>query len=107
MMAQRTRIELFDDIDDGPADETVFFGVDGKDYEIDLSEKNAKALRSVLQPYVNAGRRASGGGTKRRKSGGSGNAGDIRAWAISQGLGVSARGRVSAEIRAAYEQAHR
>ncbi|MDR1238039.1 MAG: Lsr2 family protein [Propionibacteriaceae bacterium] len=105
-MAQRTRIELFDDIDDGPADETVFFGVDGKDYEIDLSEKNAKALRSAIQPYVNAGRRSSGG-IKRRKAGGSGNAGDIRAWAISQGLGVSARGRVSAEIRAAYEQAQR
>ncbi|MDR1432508.1 MAG: Lsr2 family protein [Propionibacteriaceae bacterium] len=105
-MAQRTRIELFDDIDDGPADETVYFGIDGKDYEIDLSEKNAKAIRGALQPYLNAGRRASGG-TKRRKVSVAGNAGDIRAWAVSQGLEVSARGRVSAEIRAAYEQAHR
>ncbi len=31
---------------------------------------------------------------------------DIRAWAAEQGMQVSARGRVSAEVREAYERAH-
>jgi hypothetical protein len=104
-MAQRTRIELFDDIDNGPADETLVFSIDGRSYEIDLSAKNAKALRSALEPYIAAGRKVSAAG-KRRRAAGSGDAGDIRAWALSQGIQVSARGRVSAEVRAAYAKAH-
>ena len=45
------------------------------------------------------------GGTSRRKTTGTA-ATDIRAWAASQGMQVSARGRVSAEVREAYERAH-
>jgi hypothetical protein len=43
-MAQKVTVELEDDLDGGPAEETVRFGVDGLDYEIDLSKKNAAAL---------------------------------------------------------------
>ena len=104
-MAQRTRIELVDDIDSGPAIETVCFSLDAKNYEIDLSAANAKKMRSALEPYINAGRKV--GQLKRRRTAGStGDAGSIRAWAVSQGISVSTRGRVSAEIRQAYEEAH-
>ncbi|MDR1710932.1 MAG: Lsr2 family protein [Propionibacteriaceae bacterium] len=104
-MAQRTRIELLDDLDGGPAEETIVFGLDGKAYEIDLSTKNAAKLRDFLTTYVNAGRKVSG--TRRRRGvAGTGDAGNIRAWAQAQGLQVSSRGRVSAEIRQAYDQAH-
>jgi hypothetical protein len=103
-MAKRTRIELYDDIDNGPADETLVFAIDGRSYEIDLSTKNAEALRAALAPYVAAGRKVSAG-SRRRAAGGS-DAGDIRAWAISQGIQVSSRGRVSAEVREAYAKAH-
>ena len=44
-MAQKVTVELEDDLDGGPADETVRFGVDGSEYEIDLSTKNAAAFR--------------------------------------------------------------
>jgi hypothetical protein len=60
-MAQRTVTTLVDDLDgtdlEGGSGETVRFGVDGRAYEIDLSDDNAAALREALQPYTEAGRR--------------------------------------------------
>src|SRR3954451_21139302 len=53
-MASRTIVELTDDIDGKPAAETVRFGLDGREYEIDLSEKNAKALRKAFEPWAEA-----------------------------------------------------
>lgn len=55
-MAKTTIIKLTDDIDGGNADETVEFSIDGKVYEIDLSRRNANALRKALQPYVDVAR---------------------------------------------------
>lgn len=108
-MAQRVQIVLTDDLENGvEADETVTFGLDGITYEIDLAADNAAALRESLARYVAAGRRIAGSRPKagrRRQSAGT-NAGDIRAWARSRGMTVSDRGRVSAEVRAAYEAAH-
>ncbi|SMQ58194.1 Lsr2 protein [Plantibacter sp. VKM Ac-1784] len=60
-MAQRTIITLVDDLDETDLErgsgETIRFGVDGRDYEIDLSDDNAAALREALHPYTEAGRR--------------------------------------------------
>ncbi len=108
-MAQRVHIVLTDDLDQSDAAETVTFGLDGSTYEIDLSEANAAALREALARYIAKGRRTSGGRAKaaRRRSGGSDSATEVRAWARAQGMTVSERGRVSAEVRAAYEEAHR
>jgi hypothetical protein len=47
-MAQRVTVELEDDLDGGPADETLRFGLDGTDYEIDLSKKNASKFRRQI-----------------------------------------------------------
>jgi hypothetical protein len=57
-MAQTIVVKLVDDLDGGDADETVAFGLDGKTYEIELSKKNAAALRKVLAPYVDKARSA-------------------------------------------------
>lgn len=105
-MAKRVSIVLTDDLDGGDAAETVTFGLDGSSYEIDLSSENAARLRGALQPFV-GGARKTGGRVRsaRGRSGASGNATAIRAWAQEQGLNVSARGRVRAEVRAAYEAA--
>ena len=104
---------LVDDLDGGEASETVEFGLDGTSYEIDLSEDNAKKLRDTLAPYIGEGRRLGA----RRRSGrgraaarpagaGTGSAAEIREWARSNGFNVPDRGRVSAEVRKAYETAH-
>jgi hypothetical protein len=56
-MAQQVNTMLVDDKDGGLADETVAFGVGGKQYEIDLSRANAEGLRAIFDPFVAAGRR--------------------------------------------------
>jgi hypothetical protein len=103
-MARRTIVALEDDLDGGPADETVRFGVGGAEYEIDLSDKNAAKLRRQLAPFVDHARRASGQphrpvrtAASRRRSR------DIRAWAQAQGIPLSERGRIPAGIAAQYE----
>ena len=58
-MASKTTVELLDDVDGRPAAETIVFGFDTREFEIDLSEKNAKALRKVLEPFAGSGRRVS------------------------------------------------
>lgn len=110
-MAQRVQIILEDDYDGGTADETVSFALDGAEYEIDLSEKNAAELRDALAPWLaharkTGGRRKRGGtaGSKPAEEGSS--TSDIRAWAQENGHEVSSRGRVSAEVREAFEKAH-
>ena len=47
-VAKRTVVVLEDDLDGGPADETVTFALDGVSYEIDLSSSNAGRLRESL-----------------------------------------------------------
>ena len=107
-MAQKVNIVLVDDLDGSEASETVSFALDGTSYEIDLNDKNAKALRAALASYVGHARKA--GGTRRGRRSGSSNLGpsskEIRDWARSNGYEVSDRGRVSAEIRQAFDAAH-
>jgi nucleoid-associated protein Lsr2 len=105
-MVQRVHIVLEDDIDGGDATETVLFGVDGVNYEIDLSDKNAAKLRDSLAKYVAAARRASPRARRGARRGTAGpSTAQIRDWARSNGYEVSDRGRISAEIRAAYDTA--
>jgi Lsr2 len=106
-MAQRVNVVLVDDLDGNDAEETVTFGLDGVDYEIDLSADNAAELRKTLGRYIDAGRKV--GGRKRkgqRAAGGGTSAADIRQWARENGWDVPERGRVSAEVREAYAAAH-
>jgi hypothetical protein len=118
-MAQRTVIRLTDDLDGKPIrdgkGETVRFSLDRTDYEIDLAEKNAKALRATFAKYVAAARRASGtrggsGGRGRNRASGSGSRDydpkAVRAWAESQGIEVSSRGRVPADLVARFQEAN-
>lgn len=106
-MAQRVQVLLEDDFDGGHADESVAFGLDGAEYEIDLSSANAAKLRDALAPWV-ANARKTGGRRKRgtrQASSGPGTS-EIRAWAQANGWQVSSRGRVPAEVREAYAKAH-
>ena len=112
-MAQRVNVVLVDDLDGSDAAETVSFGLDGVNYDIDLSTKNAGKLRDALAVYVGHARRADGrsGGGRRRgrgrsRSGNGPAASEIRAWARENGWDVPDRGRVASEVRKAYDAAH-
>ncbi|HSN44196.1 MAG TPA: Lsr2 family protein [Propionibacteriaceae bacterium] len=104
-MAQRVRVELVDDIDGSVADETISLTFEGVSYEIDLSGANAAKFRETLAPWLGNARRTGGRKSAGRKPA-TGVANDVRAWALSQGMQVSSRGRVPAAIREAYELAH-
>ncbi|KLU10231.1 Lsr2 family protein [Kocuria sp. SM24M-10] len=110
-MAQNVQIILTDDIDGGEAAETVRFGLDGKDYEIDLSTANAEQLREALAPYSSAARKVTAKAairsTSRTNQAGSGETAAIRAWAKVNGYEVSDRGRVHQSIKDAYQAAQK
>jgi hypothetical protein len=106
-MAQKVHITLEDDLDGGDATETVSFALDGRSYEIDLNDKNAKALRDALARYVGAARRSGGSratASKRRTQVGT-SAREIRDWARSNGHKVPDRGRIPSDVREAFEAA--
>lgn len=107
-MTQKTVITLEDDLDGGPAEETLRFGIDGRDYEIDLSRKNANQFRRLITPFINHARRVARGprrpvrtAASRRRSH------EIRAWAMNHGIEVSERGRIPASVIERYEAAAR
>ena len=106
-MAQKITVALEDDLDGGPADETVRFGLGGTDYEIDLSTKNANAFRRQLEPFIEHARRTGRGQRRRpgRTVSSRERSADIRAWAKDQGITVSDRGRISASVAEQYEAA--
>ena len=62
-MVQRVTIALEDDLDGGPADETLRFGFGGAEYEIDLGAKNA-AFRQQISPCIEHARKAGRGQTR-------------------------------------------
>lgn len=109
-MARRIQVHLEDDLSGGPAAETVRFALDGRAYEIDLSAENAQALRDAFLPWVAVARKV--GASKHvidlrtKASRRSGDTAAIRAWAADNGIPVSARGRISMDLRARYEAAH-
>lgn len=107
-MTQRVHVVLEDDLDGASADETITFGLDGVTYEIDLSTRNAAKLRDSFAPYVGVARRAQTRQTRRpgRQGTAGPKASDVREWARANGYQVSERGRVSAEVRSAYDAAH-
>ena len=110
-MAQQVNVQYVDDLDGSAASGPVDFSLDGKGYTIDLSDTNASKLREILTPFVTAARRA--GGSARRpsaspaRSGGPSRSRDetqaMRGWLRDNGYTVKDRGRVPAELVAAYE----
>ena len=85
---------------------------------IDLSEKNAERFRSLLKEFMDASRPVeqppvltlTHARTSRRQSSGASGRDDIpqiRAWAESQGMDVSARGRIKQAVIDAYDEAHK
>jgi hypothetical protein len=106
-VAKKITVLLEDDLDGGPADETVRFGLDGVDYEIDLSRQHARAFRREFASFLVHARRAERGQRRRPARGSSGRrrSGDIRAWAKDAGIEVSDRGRIPASVVAQYQAA--
>ena len=109
-MTRKIQILFIDDLDGSEAEGTVRFGLDGAEYEIDLSAEHARELRDALARYVDAARRPGGGARRsgrsrtRAPAGGPGST-QVRDWARAQGIDVKDRGRVPAEVVARFREA--
>ncbi len=111
-MAQRTQIVLIDDLDgteikDGEA-QSITFSWSGVDYSIDLSKANADKFEKAIGPYLEKAQRVGG---RRSRSSASSSSSDqvdtkaVRAWAASNGIELSSRGRVPADVVEKYRAA--
>src|SRR4051794_1163965 len=108
-MAKQVITVLTDDLDGGNADQTIEFGLDGVNYTIDLSEKNAGKLRKALDPYLTVASRARAGSYGRTSSRTAAPTRAtreqnqaIREWAAKSGYEVSERGRIPTSIVEAF-----
>src|SRR5215469_9074207 len=107
-MATRTTVALEDDIDGGPAEQTLQFRLGTTEYEIDLNASNARRFRNQMAPFIDHARKA--GRAQRRPSRSASvrqRSAAIRAWAKDQGIPVSDRGRIPASLIDQYEAATR
>jgi hypothetical protein len=115
-MAQKVQVILMDDIDGSDADETLSFSLDGVNYEIDLSSEHATAMREAFATWVGHGRRVGARTPGRRATPKAAKStaasepgrdtGAVRTWAKENGFTVSDRGRISAEVIQAFDDAH-
>jgi hypothetical protein len=107
-MVRKVQVVLQDDIDGSEPARTVHFSLDGKAYEIDLTELNAAALSECMAPWIAAARPASSARvpSPRSKPGRSTDTVEIRRWARENGVPVATRGRLPVDLRAQYEAAH-
>lgn len=113
-MVQKVETRLVDDLDGSDAVETVRFALEGRQYEIDLSAGNASRLRDSMASFVASARRSGSASSRsarsaavspaRASSAGREHGAAVREWARANGLQVSDRGRIAAEVLKAYQE---
>jgi len=107
-MAQRTVIRVVDDLDDTQivdgAGETVQFALDGRQYEIDLTNDHADEMRAALGRYIRVARKVGGRQVRARGTDAKPSASldyspqAVRAWAKANKVKVSPRGRIPQSV---------
>lgn len=112
-MAQKVNVVLVSDlsgaeIEDGKG-ETVSFALDGVQWELELTNKEADKFRGLFQDYVAVARKT--GGRAKRGSGSAKSSNreelqQMREWLRANGHEVSDRGRISQELQDIYRAAN-
>ena len=109
-MAKKVDTYLVDDLDGSRPAETVVFGINGAEYEIDLAEHNAREFFDKLDCYIKAGRRL---GRRRGRGGHKGRRSQqrhqklqaARAWLRERGHEIADRGRIPRRLLDEFEAA--
>ncbi len=108
-MATQTTVTVTCDLCGGTKDtRTRSISLDGQTLEIDLCAKDGRSLDKVAQkfiPHARKVRRVSGSGGRRTASTRQHSA-SVRDWAKEEGLVVSDRGRIPADVERKYAAAH-
>jgi len=118
-MAQRTQVLLTCDVHDDQVEaaNTVVFTVEGQAFECEMCEAHLAEFRQAMEIWssyarpvgrtrATGGRAARAGRSARPQSSDGPPTAEVREWARSQGIPVNTRGRVPAELHAAYAEAH-
>lgn len=104
---QRIETQLEDDLTGGPADETVMFGLEGRNFEIDLNTKHAQRFRKQLAAFVDHARPVRARRrTMSRTAASRERSHAIRVWAEAEGFEIAEHGRLPASVIAEYERTH-
>jgi nucleoid-associated protein Lsr2 len=112
-LAQQIHTVLVDDITGKEIPvgegETVHFTYNGTNYQIDLDPKNAAKYHQVMDIYVRHAQKLGRAGSvttmRRGKKNDEVDNQAVRAWAESNGIEISARGRISATVIEQYREA--
>jgi hypothetical protein len=118
-VARITQVVVTCDLEDGEvgASDSISFTYGGKTYTLDLCKKHLEEVKGTLEAYAQAGHSAGRAARGRRGTTGRSarsrrpaaaqreSQAEIRQWAREQGYAVGDRGRIPAEVRAAYEAA--
>jgi hypothetical protein len=109
-MAKKVDTYLVDDLDGSRPAETVIFGINGTEYEIDLAEHNAREFFDKLDCYIKAGRplerrRGRGGPRGRRSHQRHQKLQAARVWLRERGHEISDRGRIPRRLLDEFEAA--
>ena len=105
-MTRRVQVVLQDDLDGSEPAQTVRFGLDGVEYEMDLAEHNAAEFRGLLARWIAAARVSEALIPAPRSGSSPSDPAEIRRWATDNGIPVRTRGRISIDLRSKYEAAH-
>ena len=97
-MATKVLTTLQDDIDGTDATQTIRFALDGVEYEIDVSDRNANRLRNSLSEFIAHGRRVGGRRERRQTSSSDVDTKAVRKWAEANGIDINARGRIPTDV---------
>lgn len=106
-MARTLVVQLQDDLDGSPATQTLHFGFQGIEYEIDLNDENAHEMQQWLESYITHARRIT---SRKRPTRAGGHRSEVdpkllRQWAGGQGIEVPARGRIPGQLVQLYKAA--
>ena len=84
------------------------FSIDGREYEIDLCMKHSERFDDAVGRFASHARKAAARlpRAKRRTAAHRKHSAEVRAWAKEQGLAVSERGRIPADVVSRFETTH-
>ena len=106
-MAKTVSVVVTDDLDGSDGAKVVAFSYQGTAYEIDLGPSNEAEFAKTLAPFIAAGRRPSGGSRRPARTAAlRTDRAAVRAWAKQEGMKISERGRIPADVEAKYQAAH-
>jgi hypothetical protein len=104
-VATKVVTTLQDDIDGSTAVETVRFALDGVEWEIDLSERNANRLRNSLSDFIAHGRKVGGRRRTLTSPRSQVDTKAVRRWAQANGIELNNRGRIPIDVMERYQAA--